>query len=230
MGTQERWNRIAEAVLACTGHETLGLQHCRGLAEALDGLHCGIVLHRTGQMVPLYYNAVVEEMAGVAHAAFGPATVAELMPRLTASAFATLQAYGRTFGAGGEGVMRFQCGLLDSAGRERMYYGQSQRLDGSGEAPVLTVFFDVEMLVAATLDDRAALTALTPEQSRAYDSLTTREREVLALVVANLRSEEIAKRLFIAPQTVQTHRKNLKRKLGVRSAFGFAPFASLLGA
>ena len=48
-------------------------------------------------------------------------------------------------------------------------------------------------------------------------SLTRREREVLRLLVEGLRSEEIARRLFITRKTVGTHIENMLRKLGVRS-------------
>jgi DNA-binding NarL/FixJ family response regulator len=47
--------------------------------------------------------------------------------------------------------------------------------------------------------------------------LTRREREVLRLLVEGLRSEEIARRLFISRKTVGTHIEHILRKLGVRS-------------
>jgi DNA-binding NarL/FixJ family response regulator len=47
--------------------------------------------------------------------------------------------------------------------------------------------------------------------------LTRREREVLRLLVEGLRSEDIARRLFISRKTVGTHVENILRKLGVRS-------------
>jgi DNA-binding CsgD family transcriptional regulator len=40
---------------------------------------------------------------------------------------------------------------------------------------------------------------------------------VLRLLVEGLRSEEIARRLFITRKTVGTHIENILRKLGVRS-------------
>jgi DNA-binding NarL/FixJ family response regulator len=48
--------------------------------------------------------------------------------------------------------------------------------------------------------------------------LTAREREVLGLVADGLTSKAIATRLGISPRTVETHRENLMRKLGVRTA------------
>jgi DNA-binding NarL/FixJ family response regulator len=51
----------------------------------------------------------------------------------------------------------------------------------------------------------------------AYDTLTTREREVLQLAAESSSTSEIAARLGISPRTVETHRENLMRKLGLQS-------------
>lgn len=50
-----------------------------------------------------------------------------------------------------------------------------------------------------------------------FDTLTDREREVLSLSVQGLTSREIGENLSISPRTVETHRENLMRKLGVSS-------------
>ena len=48
------------------------------------------------------------------------------------------------------------------------------------------------------------------------DALTDREREVWQLIAEGHSRREIARRLYISPKTVDTHRSNLMRKLGVR--------------
>jgi DNA-binding NarL/FixJ family response regulator len=50
-----------------------------------------------------------------------------------------------------------------------------------------------------------------------YRALTAREREVLRLTAAGCSGGEVARRLFISPRTVESHRANLMRKLGVRN-------------
>ena len=47
--------------------------------------------------------------------------------------------------------------------------------------------------------------------------LTDREREVLTLIARGLSTKEIASELEIGARTVETHRANLMRKLGVKS-------------
>lgn len=48
-------------------------------------------------------------------------------------------------------------------------------------------------------------------------ALTEREREVLILLARGLSTKEIAAQLAIGARTVETHRSNVMRKLGVRS-------------
>jgi DNA-binding NarL/FixJ family response regulator len=50
-----------------------------------------------------------------------------------------------------------------------------------------------------------------------YELLTAREREVMHLIVEGYTNTEIAARLVISPRTVEFHRANLMRKLGVRT-------------
>lgn len=48
-----------------------------------------------------------------------------------------------------------------------------------------------------------------------YETLTDREREVLHLAADGLTNVEIAARLSLSPRTVENHRANMMRKLGV---------------
>jgi DNA-binding NarL/FixJ family response regulator len=50
-----------------------------------------------------------------------------------------------------------------------------------------------------------------------FHTLTAREREVLQLTAEGQSGSEIAERLFISPRTVESHRANLMRKLGLRN-------------
>ncbi|WP_262492914.1 response regulator transcription factor [Microscilla marina] len=49
-------------------------------------------------------------------------------------------------------------------------------------------------------------------------SLTSREKEVLRLIVNGRTTPQISEKLFIAPSTVETHRRKLIEKLGVENA------------
>jgi DNA-binding NarL/FixJ family response regulator len=60
--------------------------------------------------------------------------------------------------------------------------------------------------------------------------LTDREREVLDLLAEGLRNDDIGSRLFISPQTAQTHVRNILGKLGVHSKLEAVAFAVRNGA
>ncbi|MGI4735803.1 MAG: response regulator transcription factor [Janthinobacterium lividum] len=58
-----------------------------------------------------------------------------------------------------------------------------------------------------------------------FATLTAREREVLRELALGQSALEIADRLFIAPQTAETHRRNLRRKLQAESTFELGQYA-----
>lgn len=57
------------------------------------------------------------------------------------------------------------------------------------------------------------------------EQLSDREKDVVIGVVQGLTNKEIAEKLFIAPNTVITHRRNIARKLQIRSTAGLTIYA-----
>ena len=53
--------------------------------------------------------------------------------------------------------------------------------------------------------------------SELYQTLTARERQVLQMVAGGNTSVEIAAKLFISQRTVEFHRANIMRKLGINT-------------
>ena len=62
-----------------------------------------------------------------------------------------------------------------------------------------------------------------------YDWLTPREKVVLHLVAERRTSAEIAERLSLSQRTVETHRANLMRKLGLHTQAEVVAYAISLG-
>jgi DNA-binding NarL/FixJ family response regulator len=59
--------------------------------------------------------------------------------------------------------------------------------------------------------------------------LTPREREVLQLLAEGLASKEIAARLEVAVSTIESHRKQIMDKLGLRSVAELTKYAIRTG-
>ena len=66
--------------------------------------------------------------------------------------------------------------------------------------------------------------ALTPA-NEAREQLTNREQTVLLQLAQGKSNKEVAQALEISVRTVETHRKNLKRKLGISSTAGLTRYA-----
>lgn len=63
---------------------------------------------------------------------------------------------------------------------------------------------------------RAVITEIFVKKHR----LTKRETQILSLISQAMSNKEIGRKLFISDQTVSVHRKNIMRKLGVKSTAG----------
>ena len=77
------------------------------------------------------------------------------------------------------------------------------------------------------LSDKAieAYTRAQGGETDPYQMLTSRERQVLHLAAEGLNNPAIAERLGISSRTVETHRANIMRKLGLRTRRDLIVFA-----
>lgn len=65
----------------------------------------------------------------------------------------------------------------------------------------------------------------TRTRATARGELTERERQIMRLIAAGQRTREMAESLSLSPKTVEKHRANLMRKLGLRNASAVAAYA-----
>jgi len=63
------------------------------------------------------------------------------------------------------------------------------------------------------------------EEKVGFDTLTTREREILQLVAEGNSNKKIAEALFISPKTVETHRAHIMDKLNIHDSAGLIKYA-----
>ena len=70
-----------------------------------------------------------------------------------------------------------------------------------------------------------AKTSDRPGRTRGSGALTSREQEVITLIAKGYRTREMAELMSLSHKTVEKHRTNLMRKLGLRSAAAVAAYA-----
>jgi FixJ family two-component response regulator len=95
-------------------------------------------------------------------------------------------------------------------------------------------FRDQELLdaiqVALSLDHNRRETEKSMSLLRTrYETLTSREREVMALVAAGLMNKQIAAQLNVSEITVKVHRGHVMGKMGARSLAELVRMADVLG-
>jgi DNA-binding NarL/FixJ family response regulator len=66
-------------------------------------------------------------------------------------------------------------------------------------------------------------------EDQAPDPLTPRQREVLQLIAEGHSSKEVARRLDLSVKTIETHRSQLMKQLGVHEVTGLVRYAMRLG-
>jgi len=71
--------------------------------------------------------------------------------------------------------------------------------------------------------------AQTGERTLPLNGLTPREKEILILIAQGNTNKEIAKELFVSVKTVETHRRNIYRKLKIHNRTGATAYAIRCG-
>jgi DNA-binding NarL/FixJ family response regulator len=123
-------------------------------------------------------------------------------------------------------VKAFQAGatgyLAKGSAAEKLLQGMEHVLKGD-------YFMDtsVSQQVVKKLVGLAPKETLTTGSN--YDTLTSREQEVMVLLAEGLSVSQVAEKLFISPKTVENHRSNIMRKLGIHKTIDLVRYAARLG-
>jgi LuxR family maltose regulon positive regulatory protein len=94
---------------------------------------------------------------------------------------------------------------------------------------LLAAFRDDEQMLAQDVANSQAPLTLAARSQLLEDPLTNRELDVLELLLQRLQNKEIAETLFISPETVKGHLKNMYRKLQVNNRREAVDKANALG-
>ena len=101
--------------------------------------------------------------------------------------------------------------ILKDANREELYKMIQMLADGKkyfGEAVILNLAYEY-----------------MPETATSHVSLTARERQVLELMAQEFTAPEIAQKLYISKDTVETHKRNMLKKLGLKNSYALVKYA-----
>lgn len=96
------------------------------------------------------------------------------------------------------------------------------------ESPMDEIFYGINQVLLGKVYICRITQEILKKQSPAISGeqyLSPRELEVLKLITAEMKNQAIAARLNINVSTVETHKKNLIRKLGVKSSIGLVKYA-----
>lgn len=101
----------------------------------------------------------------------------------------------------------------------------SEMLDGLAQVAKGHLFMSKSIQLYPKDGTEESEVTLFEESFLAKYNLTRRELEILGLVAQAKSNAEIADGLFISPQTVGAHRKNIMRKLNISTTAGLVRFA-----
>jgi FixJ family two-component response regulator len=104
--------------------------------------------------------------------------------------------------------------------------GQLSQLSLGNETQRLYMASKIGPLSGLTADE-AAQNPVMRDADEGAQSLTIRQWQVCDLLIAGLSSKQIAYELSISPRTVEIHRADVMRKMGVRNAASLVRLAML---
>ncbi|TDO20322.1 LuxR C-terminal-related transcriptional regulator [Pedobacter duraquae] len=97
------------------------------------------------------------------------------------------------------------------------YYLSGKILKG---CPGCFVYIGVEIArqqnLISNINKQFDISPITPVSFQRFSTLTKREKEILFLIADGHANKQISDRLFISVFTVETHRKNINKKLGTK--------------
>lgn len=110
------------------------------------------------------------------------------------------------------------------------YVRQAVRAGARGyvlkDAPADELMAAIQAVLAGRVFYSARIARGMAEQNPGpLDALTRRERDILGCIGRGMANKEIAAQLGVSVRTVETHRLNLKRKLGIEGRAGLVKYA-----
>jgi len=104
--------------------------------------------------------------------------------------------------------------------------GEIELLEAINKVFAGEIYYSLEVAnVVMSKYVNSSLKAKSTNFEISVDDLTKREKEIIVHIASELTNQQISEKLFISPRTVDTHRRNLLQKLGVKNTAGLVKFA-----
>jgi DNA-binding CsgD family transcriptional regulator len=117
----------------------------------------------------------------------------------------------------------------DQRGEVRELLARAIFDDGKGESTFTSRFVPTRPQYRVHMQRAKDVTVVTRVQRVLPPTVTAREKEILQMIANDLKPQEIAKKLRLSTNTVDSYRRNLKRKLGVNGTAGLIRWAIRAG-
>lgn len=112
--------------------------------------------------------------------------------------------------------------ILITFHKDKALYLEAQKLNISGYIFKEFALNEIEDCIHSVIQNKpyfspkiAEFLKIDTNSSDKIDTLTKSEKKILSLIAQNLTTNDISKRLFISPKTVEKHRSNISKKLNL---------------
>ncbi len=120
---------------------------------------------------------------------------------------------------------------------DRVLVEEAVRLGASAFVPKDADVDELRTAIGEVLQGRRYLSPRLPRRGRqdlegdrlGFNQLTPRQQEIVRMIGRGLSTEEIAAELGLSAHTVNFHRKNIRRKLGLENDWEMSRYAILVG-
>lgn len=127
--------------------------------------------------------------------------------------------------------------LIVTMHRDRQLLDKAMQLGASGFIPKEDGFEDLVEAIREVFSGRLYTSRSVPPRTNqvgpgarhpGMHRLTPREQEIMELIGQGLLNREIAERIGLSPHTVNAHRKNIRRRMGITTKAGLMQIATLM--
>jgi two-component system invasion response regulator UvrY len=119
---------------------------------------------------------------------------------------------------------------------DRVMVDASLRLGAAGFVPKDATVEELQAAIGEVMEGRVYISPRLPKQTwgeggdqLGFGELTARQQEIVRMIGQGMTTEQIAANLGLSTFTVQFHRKNIRRRLGLESDFAMLRYAILIG-